>query len=107
MNPPTGPMRHIQSRGTVPQSRSEPEEAACRGAHDLDAALLDQMQSHADPQLPSPRPLTRPVAIQLDESMLGRMRAPAKRRQEGHQTLLRGFVVERLCEEEKREGLIG
>jgi len=50
---------------------------------------------------------THPVAIRFDDSTLDRVRALARRRHKGYQTLLKEFVVERLYEEEKREGMVG
>jgi uncharacterized membrane-anchored protein len=50
---------------------------------------------------------SHPVAIRFDDSTLERVRALAHRRHKGYQTLLKEFVVERLYEEEKREGIVG
>ncbi len=50
---------------------------------------------------------TTPIAIRLDQFTLTRLRALAALRNTGYQTLLKEFVVERLYEEEKREGIIG
>ena len=49
---------------------------------------------------------TKPVAIRFDQFTLERLKALAKLRNTGYQTLLKGFVVERLYEEEKRAGII-
>jgi hypothetical protein len=49
---------------------------------------------------------TKPVAVRFDEFTLERLRTLAARRNTGYQTLLKEFVVERLYEEEKREGII-
>jgi hypothetical protein len=49
---------------------------------------------------------TTPVAIRFDQFTLKRLRALATLRNTGYQTLLKEFVVERLYEEEKREGII-
>jgi hypothetical protein len=49
---------------------------------------------------------TTPVAIRFDQFTLMRLRALAAMRNTGYQTLLKEFVVERLYEEEKREGII-
>jgi len=57
--------------------------------------------------LPPMRPRTRSVVIRFDDSTLRRMKALALRRHKGYQTLLKEFVVERLYDEEKREGLVG
>ena len=49
---------------------------------------------------------TTPIAVRFDEFTLKRLRVLAARRNTGYQTLLKEFVVERLYEEEKREGLV-
>ena len=49
---------------------------------------------------------TRPIAVRFDGFTLERLRGLAARRNTGYQTLLKEFVVERLYEEEKREGII-
>jgi len=49
---------------------------------------------------------TTPVAVRFDQFTLTRLRALAALRNTGYQTLLKEFVVERLYEEEKREGII-
>ena len=49
---------------------------------------------------------TTPVAIRFDQFTLRRLRTLAALHNKGYQTLLKEFVVERLYEEEKREGII-
>jgi hypothetical protein len=49
---------------------------------------------------------TKPVAIRFDRFTLTRLKALAALRNTGYQTLLKEFVVERLYEEERREGII-
>jgi hypothetical protein len=49
---------------------------------------------------------TTPVAIRFDQFTLTRLKALAALRNTGYQTLLKEFVVERLYEEERREGII-
>jgi hypothetical protein len=49
---------------------------------------------------------TTPVAIRFDHFTLKRLKALAALRNTGYQTLLKEFIVERLYEEEKREGII-
>jgi hypothetical protein len=49
---------------------------------------------------------TTPIAIRFDRFTLKRLRALAASRNTGYQTLLKEFVIERLYEEEKREGII-
>jgi hypothetical protein len=49
---------------------------------------------------------TTPIALRLDKFTLERLRALAAMRNTGYQTLLKEFVIERLYEEEKREGIV-
>jgi predicted DNA binding CopG/RHH family protein len=49
---------------------------------------------------------TKPVAVRFEEFTLQRLKDLAARRNTGYQTLLKGFVLERLYEEEKRERII-
>jgi hypothetical protein len=49
---------------------------------------------------------TTPIAVRFDQFTLMRLKALASARNTGYQTLLKEFVVERLYEEEKREGVI-
>jgi hypothetical protein len=49
---------------------------------------------------------TKPIAIRFDQFTLTRLKALAALRNTGYQTLLKEFVIERLYEEEKREGII-
>ncbi len=49
---------------------------------------------------------TTPIAIRFDQFTLKRLKALAALRNTGYQTLLKEFVIERLYEEEKREGII-
>jgi hypothetical protein len=65
------------------------------------------MGSVPEGTLPPPRPRTRPVAVRFDDATLARLRVLAARRHKGYQTLLKEFVMERLYEEEKREGIVG
>ncbi len=60
-------------------------------------------------KLPKQAPVknrTKPIAVRFDEFTLERLRNLAAKRNTGYQTLLKEFVIERLYEEEKREGVI-
>jgi hypothetical protein len=100
-------MQEIQSWEEVPAFRTEAEEAEYWKTHCLGEGVLAAMGTIEEGILPPARPRTRPVAIRFDDDTLGRLRALARRRRKGYQTLLKEFVVERLYEEEKREGLVG
>lgn len=100
-----GDMVTIHNVDEIPTFTSEREEADFWSTHELGDEVLSRMDAVADDMLPRPR--TRPVPVRFDEDILRRVKALAARRNKGYQTLLKEFVVERLYEEEKREGLIG
>ncbi len=107
-------------RDEIPPFHSEAEEHEFWSTHDFGPGLLDEMRPDGDPELPSPAEVrahiakrktdrgerTQPVPIRFDADVLKRLRLLAARKKTGYQTLLKTFVVERLYEEEKREGLL-
>lgn len=97
--------RKVQSLEEIPEFGSEAEEARFWAEHELGEPLLAAM---APPEglLPPPRSRTRAISLRLDEDLLRRLKAMARRKGKGYQTLLKEFVLERLYEEEKREGFI-
>lgn len=100
-------MTTVASLDEIPRFSSEQEEAAYWQTHALSEELWDTLSPAAEEDLPRARPRTRSVAVRFDESTLQRMKVLALRRHKGYQTLLKEFVIERLYEEEKREGLVG
>jgi hypothetical protein len=104
---PRETMITVHSFDEVPQFASETEEAAYWATHELGDEILEAMGPVPDSELPPPRQRTRPVSIRLDESTLSRAKKLAELRHIGYQTLLKEFIIERLYEEEKREGLVG
>ena len=96
----------VRSWEEVPRFASEAEEAAFWTTHDLDEGLLSAMGRVPQGELPPPRPRTRPVAVRFDDATLRRLKILAARKHKGYQTLLKEFVLERLYEEEKREGIV-
>ncbi len=103
----TDPMTTVTSLDDIPRFGSEQDEAAYWGTHELSEGLWETLPEPPDEDLPATRPRTRSVAVRFDDSTLRRMKTLALRRHKGYQTLLKEFVVERLYEEEKREGLVG
>jgi predicted DNA binding CopG/RHH family protein len=103
--PELGNMAIIRNFDDVPAFTSESEEAAFWATHELGDEILAQMTAVSEDVLPRPR--TRPIPVRFDEDTLRRVKALAARRHKGYQTLLKEFVIERLYEEEKREGLVG
>lgn len=96
----------VRALEDVPAFASEAEEAQFWATHSLGEEVLQQMGPLPESLIPT-RPRTRPVAVRLDEDVLERLRALAAKKHKGYQTLLKEFVIERLYEEEKREGLVG
>jgi len=103
----------INSWDEVPTFKSEREEAEFWATHDTGEAMLEQMRPvplEGDDELPPARPVsvprTRPVSVRLDGDILRRLKTLAAKKHKGYQSLLKEFLVERLYEEEKREGLI-
>jgi len=89
----------------LPKFENESEEAEFWATHELSGQLLEQMTSDDIPA--NTRPRTRPIAVRFSDDLLRRLKALAKRKGVGYQTLLKEFVLERLYEEEKRERLVG
>lgn len=96
----------VERLSDIPVFSSEAEEVRFWAGHRLSDELLAAMEPLGEDVLPLPRRRTTPVAVRFDESTLSRVRALAARRGKGYQTLLKEFVVERLYEEERREGIV-
>ena len=109
----TGKLIPVKRREDIPAFKTEREEADFWATHDLAGPLLQDMRPvppAGDDELPPARSTTysrtRPVSVRLDEDFLKRIKALAAKKHKGYQSLLKEFLVERLYEEEKREGLI-
>jgi uncharacterized protein (DUF4415 family) len=98
-------LKKVHSLETIPEFAGE-EEARFWAEHGLGEELLEAMSPPPESLLPPPRPRSRVISLRLDEDLLGRLKAIARRKGKGYQTLLKEFVLERLYEEEKREGVI-
>lgn len=99
-------MKEIQSSEEIPSFESEEEEAEFWATHSLGDGFLDKMKPVPGDVLPPGRPRTKPIAVRFDEDLLERLRALARIKHKGYQTLMKEFVSERLYEEEKREGIL-
>ncbi|HKH39317.1 MAG TPA: CopG family antitoxin [Rubrobacter sp.] len=99
-------MKEIQSREEIPQFANEAEEAEFWATHSLGEEFLAKMEPLPKDVLPPARPRTQPISLRLDSDVLERVRALAEIKHKGYQTLIKEFLVERLYEEEKREGLL-
>ena len=99
----------IDSWDDVPDFEDEDEEAAYWATHGPSEKLLATFQAvpeEGDEELPPARsyPGSRRASIPLDDDLMRRLRRLAQQRGKGYQTLMKEFVVERLYEEERREG---
>ncbi len=99
----------VNSPEDIPAFATESEEHRFWSTHELGPGMFEAVEP--DPLLERipirPRERrTRPVAIRLEEHTLNRLRILAARRGTGYQTLLKTFVMERLYEEEKRDGIL-
>jgi len=99
-------LKETQGPEEIPAFKSEAEEAEFWATHGLGKAFLERMGPISEEELPPVRPRTRPVSIRFDEDLLCRLKVLARKKGKGYQTLLKEFVLERLYEEEKREGLL-
>lgn len=88
----------------IPDFKNEAEEAAFWANHEWSDELYETQAEEPPPGvLPPPR--TKPVSLRLDEHMIRRAKFLGQRRRQGYQTLMKAWIIERLYEEEKREGL--
>ncbi len=99
-------MKEIQSSEEIPRFSNEAEEAEFWATHSLSETFLSEMKPLPEDVLPPARPRTQPISLRLDSDILERVRALAETKHKGYQTLMKEFVVERLYEEEKREGIL-
>ncbi len=99
-------LEEVNSPEEIPEFRNEKEEAEFWSTHSFGEGLLERMRPIPEGVLPTPRARTKPIAIRFDEDMLRRLKALANSKHKGYQTMLKEFVLERLYEEEKREGLL-
>jgi hypothetical protein len=99
-------LTEIKDLREIPDLADEAEEAEFWATHQFSDSVAAGAVMPPHGLLPKPRPRTMPVAVRFDSSTLDRIKAVALRRHKGYQTLLKEFVVERLYEEERREGLI-
>jgi hypothetical protein len=93
------PMIVVNHPAEIPTFADEDEEHEFWGTHELGPGMHAGGRRGREPR-------TRPVPIRFDATTLARLRRLADRRGVGYQTLLREFVLERLYEEEVRNGVV-
>lgn len=93
----------IYSVEQIPDFKNEAEESAFWDTHTWSDQLMNQ--ARPDPNLRTLR-RSRQTSIRLDDDLSKRLKRLAHKKGKGYQTLLKEFVLERLYEEEKREGIL-
>jgi uncharacterized protein (DUF4415 family) len=99
----------VYSKDDVPEFENEAEEAAFWDTHTWSEEIMrEAAKEPRDPDLPAPREPVRSshISLHLEADTLLRLKNLARKKGKGYQTLLKEFVIERLYEEEKREGMI-
>ena len=103
----------IDSWDEVPQFKTEAEEQAWWDEHTIGETLLEGLKpvnnrSRDKIPLPPARQVThsKSVTVRFETDVIRRLKGVAEKKQMGYQTLLKEFVLERLYEEEKREGVV-
>lgn len=109
---PDTPRTPVDEWADIPRFTDEDAERAWWRTHELGPALLAQLRPvppEGDAELPLParaREAGQPMSLRLEADTLRRLRALAAKKGTKYQTLLKQFVLERLYEEERREGLV-
>jgi predicted DNA binding CopG/RHH family protein len=94
----------IDDLSDIPENLSDEEQIEFLETHGVSEEFLEKTEAVPEDERPHPR--SRSITLRVDDFTLGRLKELAQRRNVGYQTLLKEFVVERLYEEEKREGIL-
>lgn len=97
-------MKPINNLKDIPADLSDEEQIKFLETHGVSEEFLENAEEASEDERPRPR--TRPINVRFDDFTLNRLKEMAERRNVGYQTLLKTFVLERLYEEEKREGAL-
>jgi predicted DNA binding CopG/RHH family protein len=97
-------IKPIKDPKDIPANLSDEEQIEFLMTHGVSEEFLDNTKEALEDERPRPR--TRPINVRFDDFTLQRLKNLAGRRNMGYQTLLKDFVMERLYEEEKREGVL-
>ena len=97
-------MKPINNLKDIPADLSDEEQIMFLETHGVSEEFLEKAEEALEDERPRPR--TRPINVRFDDFTLNRLKEMAERRNVGYQTLLKTFVLERLYEEEKREGAL-
>lgn len=99
----------INDWAEVPQFDTEDDERDFWDTHELGPGVLkDFKRVGVHPLLQgTTATASKNISVRVEADTLRRLQALAARKGMRYQTLLKEFVVERLYEEEKREGIVG
>jgi hypothetical protein len=100
----------VNSPEEVPTFANEDEEDEFWQTHSLGPGMLARMKPVWEyPELAAmlPPPRAASITVRLEGDIVQRLLALASKKGTKHRTLVKEFVIERLYEEEKREGLVG
>ncbi len=99
----------VNSPDEIPDFATEDDEREYWDTHHFGPGMMkDFKRVGVHPLLQKTAPAaSKNISIRVEADTLRRLQALAARKGMRYQTLLKEFVVERLYEEEKREGIIG
>lgn len=97
----------VSDPSEIPVFETEAEERVWWDTHELDAERFTRMEERPD-YFPPPRSSkkSKGISLRIEDDVVHRLKGLAKKKGMGYQTLLKSFVLERLYEEEKREGIL-
>ncbi len=90
----------------IPELKTEAEAREFWDTHEITEEFLAKAGSVPEEELPPVRAPSRTISLRLSRDVEKRLKALARKKGKGYQTLLKEFVLERLYEEEKREGIL-
>lgn len=94
----------IHNLEDIPVNLSDEEHIDFLTTHGVSEKFLESTEEV--PEDERPRSRTRPINVRFDDFTLSRLKNLAESRNVGYQTLLKEFVIERLYEEERRQGAL-
>lgn len=98
----------LRDPAEVPENMNEEEAREFWDTREITEEYIEKAGPPPQGILPpaTRRQRARPIGVRFDDDVIRRLKALASKKHKGYQTLLKEFVVERLYEEEKREGLL-
>jgi hypothetical protein len=97
-------LKPVNSPEEVPDGLSDEDQIRFWETHEITEEFLAKAEMASEDERPRSR--TTPVTVRFDDFTLGRLKDLAESRNVGYQTLLKELVIERLYEEERRQGTL-